>query len=179
MGWSKACIVRLTITIILLLPVILFMIAEGPYLGIPVGGMIAFEVWFSYKTIHTNRYVVADNEIAVIQFWRKTKIYRIDRIMKIEYADLGYDWGRTAPNARFQLAIYFTRDYVKSVMPFRFGPADRDGFVESLLESNPSIEVDRKTGITNIYKDESLISITDVSLRVAKRKRKNNHICLK
>lgn len=144
MGWSKATYVRLPIMIIVLLPAVIFMIAEVPFIGIPVGGIIAFEVWLYYKVIHTNRYVVSDNELAVRQFWRKTKIYRIDRILKIEYVDLGYDWGRTAPNARFQLAIYFSRDYVKSVMPFRFGPVDRDGFVEALLESNPSIAVDRE-----------------------------------
>lgn len=129
------------IGIVMVLPIIWIFLIHIPVLGIGFLALFAFLGWLQYMIIHNNKYIVTDKEIIVEMFWTKTKKYFIDKIQRIEYVDLGTDWGRNPPNARYQLAIYFDRKYVKSVEPIRFGPDNRDEFVEALLQSNPNIEI--------------------------------------
>ena len=143
MGWSKATYVVPAIGIALQLFMSSVLFVAFPPVGLLFLAFILFMVWMQYKSIRSARYIVTDNEIRVKRFWYKTRNFRVDKIRKIVYIDLGTDFGRNPPNARYQLLIYFERTYLKSVMPIRVGPADRDGFVDALLELNADIEVDR------------------------------------
>ena len=126
---------------VMVLPIIWIFLIYVPVLGIGFIALMAFLGWLQYMTVHNNKYIVTDKEIVIEMFWTKTRKYLIDKIQRIEYVDLGTDWGRYPPNARYQLAIYFDRKYVKSVEPIRFGPSDRNSFVATLLEINPSIVI--------------------------------------
>lgn len=155
MGWSKATYIMSFIMILLELPLIVTFLIKIPLLGLGFVALTGFVVWLLFKVIHTNRYIVEGDEIVVKLFWTKARRYRIDKIQKIEYIDFRTDWGGTPPNLRYQLAIYFERGYVKSADPFLFGPKDRDGFVDALLETDPGIPVcknDEPVEWTRCYK---------------------------
>ena len=140
-GWSKGTYYMPIIAIVMVLPIIWIFLIHIPVLGIGFLSLFAFLGWLQYMVIHNSKYIVTDKEIVVEMFWTKPKKYLIDKIQRIEYVDLGTDWGRNSPSARFQFAIYFERRYLKSVEPRLFGPADRNSFVATLLEINPNITV--------------------------------------
>lgn len=143
MGWSKVTYYNVVFVVTITSPLIFFALVDRPCVGIPLLVFTLFMVWLQYQTFRHSRYLVDGNEITVQMFWTKPRRYEINRILRIDYIDTGTDWvGRYPPNTRHQVAILFERKYVKSVTPFRFGPADRDGFVKAVLESNPAIVVD-------------------------------------
>ena len=142
-AWGKGTYYMTVIGIIMILPLIWICLIKILFLGIGFIAIMAFVLWFQYMVINNSKYLVANNEIIVKFFWTKPKKFLIDKIQRIEYVDLGTDWGRNSPSARFQLAIYFERKYLKSVEPRLFGPDNRDEFVEVLMQSNPNIIVDK------------------------------------
>ncbi|MCI9042587.1 MAG: hypothetical protein HFJ93_01540 [Muribaculaceae bacterium] len=150
MGWSKATRIMPIAGALMLSPIIAVSFTAIPLLGLGLLAPVVFMIWLQYMTIRGGKYIVTGNEIIVKMFWTKTRRFSIDKIQKIDYIDLGTDWGRCPPNTRLQLAVYFERKYVKSVEPFRFGPSDRDGFVEALLEHNPGIIVDKKKEVGSV-----------------------------
>ena len=144
MGWSKVSYYLWVIGAILLLPLIVILLVNVLFLGLLFLALLGLIGWLQYRVMHENRYIVFQDEVAVRMVVYKTRCYRIDMIKSINYVDIGTDWfGRTPPNGRYQLAVYFERSYLKSVEPLWFGPVDRDGFVAALLEVNPDIVVDR------------------------------------
>lgn len=143
MAWGKGTYYSTVIGIIMILPLTWICLIKIPFFGIGMLAIMAFVFWHQYMVIHNSKYLVANNEIIVKFFWTKPKKYLIDKIQRIEYIDIGTDWGRNSPSARFQLAIYFERKYLKSVEPRLFGPDNRDEFVEVLMQSNPNIIVDK------------------------------------
>lgn len=97
-----------------------------------------------YAAIKINCYIIRENKIIVKKFTWKERIYPIDKIFKIEYIDIGTQWSDYPPNSRYQLAVYFDRIYLKSIMPRRFGPENRKAFINYLLEINPHIIVGKE-----------------------------------
>lgn len=98
---------------------------------------------FVYRHFHNPPvYIIDDDTITFKQLWRQDT-YPIDRIIRIQYFDLGVEYSRGPANARRQLGLYFDRKLFKSSEPIAFCPDDRDGFVETLLSRNPAIEVNR------------------------------------
>ena len=98
---------------------------------------------FIYRTLKNPPFYIIDgNAITFKQLWRQD-VYPIDRIVKIQYFDLGIEYSYGPNNARYQLGIYFDRKLFKSSEPRAFCPDDRDGFVNALLARNPAIKVDR------------------------------------
>ena len=98
---------------------------------------------FIYRTLKNPPvYIIDDTSITLKQLWSQT-VYPIDRIVKIQYFDLGIEYSHGPNNARYQLGIYFDRKLFKSVEPRAFCPDDRDGFVNALLALNPDIKVNR------------------------------------
>jgi len=112
------------------------------YLGLGILVLTAMMIWFQRLIIKRSRYEICNNELIVKAFANKKITYPINLIQKIEYVDLGTEWGRNTPNSRHQLAIYFDRKYIKSVEPRHFGPEDRHAFVKAILDINPDIIVD-------------------------------------
>ena len=99
---------------------------------------------FVYRYFHNPPVdIIEGNTITFKQLWRQD-IYPIDRIIKIQYFDLGVEYSRGPNNARRQLGLYFDRKLFKSSEPRAFCPDDRDGFVEAVLARNPAIEVNRR-----------------------------------
>ncbi len=118
------------------------------YLGITSLGIIIvlgilIMAGLAYTSFYRDRYEVTDSEIITHVFGSKKRAYAIDKITLIRYIDLGTEWGRNPPNARYQLEIHFDRAYLKSVMPIRFAPDDRDAFVAALLPINPTISIEK------------------------------------
>lgn len=111
------------------------------YLGSGFLALCGLQVWFVCVSIRNNHYEISGDDLIVKCFGDKKRIYPIDKIQKIEFVDYGTEWVRPAPNSRHQLLLYFDRKYFKSVEPRRFGPEDREAFVNTLLETNPNIEV--------------------------------------
>lgn len=106
-----------------------------------VTALMALFIYRFYK--HPPVYVIDDNTITLKHFWQKA-VYPIDRIVRIQYFDLGVEYSTGPNNARRQLGLYFDRKLYKSVEPRAVCPDDRDGFVEALLARNPDIQVDRQ-----------------------------------
>lgn len=145
MAWGKGAYFSLAIGVIVELVLIcIFFMVGAFYLGIILVALCVLMVWFQYATIKNNRYEVSGNDLIVKCFGDKKRVYPIDKIQKIVYVDCGTDWQKTPPNSRYQLAVYFDRKYIKSVEPRRFGPEDRDAFVEILFKINPNIVIEQE-----------------------------------
>lgn len=143
MGWGKK--VHSIFVVGVLMELVLAGVALSVnllYLGLGILVLTALMVWFQCMTFKKNCYVIDGDEIAVKPFGGKPQKYDISKIQRINYVDIGTECGRGAPNARFQLAIYFERKYLKSYEPRLFAPEDRDSFVKLLTQLNPDIIVD-------------------------------------
>lgn len=144
MAWGKGAnyILAIGIATEILFAIVAFR-AGILYLGLGILALTAMTLWFQRMTVKKSRYEICNNELIVRAFADKKRIYPINKIQRIKYIDLGTDWARTPPNSRHQLAIYFDKKYIKSVESRRFGPEDRDEFVDAILLVNPDVVVDR------------------------------------
>lgn len=153
MAWGKGAYYSLTIGVIVELVMIFTFIKFGLlYLGIGLLIFCMLLIWLQYSAIRNNRYEITESDLIARCFGDKKRIYPIDKIHKIVFVDCGTDWQKTPPNCRYQLAIFFDRKYIKSVEPRRFGPEDRNAFVDALLEINPQIIVDKEEkGVDDVF----------------------------
>lgn len=102
---------------------------------------IGFICMFTYDlnaAIHAG-YIIRGREL-ISKGRNGTRTYPIGWIQKICYVDTKRYRGQMIMN-RYQLAIYFDRNYIKSIEPLYFSPSDRDAFVAELKEKNPNIIV--------------------------------------
>lgn len=119
------------------------LMARAWWLGGAILLMAVAMAVFVYRYFHNPPiYIIDDNTITFKQLWRQN-VYPIDRIIRIQYFDLGVEYSRGPNNARRQLGLYFDRKLFRSSEPRAFCPDDRDGFVGALLARNPAIQVDR------------------------------------
>lgn len=100
-------------------------------------------IMISFMSFFKSKYVIADGEILVDFYSDEKRNYSIDKITKIAYIDISSKWRPFSAEPRHQLAIYFERSYLKSIEPRNFFPADRDAFVDALLEVKPNIDVEK------------------------------------
>ncbi len=143
MAWGKGVYFSLAYTVVVFIPLIWATCSGGAFsLTAAIAILLCLVSLMQWFALHKNRYIITDSDIIVKNFGEKARTYPIDKITRIEYVDLGTDWMKTPPNSRYQLAIWFDRKYIKSVEPRRFGPVDREGFVEAILKINPSITVE-------------------------------------
>lgn len=144
MAWGKGAKYSVIIGVILELVLISTFFKVGLlYFGLGFLAFCGLQVWFVFASIRNNHYEINRNDLIVKCFGGKKEIYSIDKIQKIQFVDYGTEWVRPAPTSRHQLLLYFDRKYFKSVEPRRFGPEDREAFVESLIGINHNIEVKR------------------------------------
>lgn len=99
---------------------------------------------YIYRKLHKPPVYVIDDDTITLDNSGSRTVYPIDRMIRIQYFDLGTEYSRGFNNSRLQLGIYFDRSLFKSVEPIAFCPDDRDGFVEAILARNPSIQVNRE-----------------------------------
>lgn len=134
------CAAAIVMIIAIAVPLLM---ARAWWLGSTIILLAAAMAVFIYRYFHNPPvYVIDDNTITFKQLWR-SEVYPIDRIIRIQYFDLGVEYSYGPLNARRQLGLYFDRKLFKSSEPRAFCPDDRDGFVGALLARNPAIKVDR------------------------------------
>ncbi|MDO4335598.1 MAG: hypothetical protein Q4C37_07215 [Bacteroidales bacterium] len=113
------------------------MLRTGIFAILLIGIMISFISFLK------NRYEINDSDIIVDFYGQEKNRYQIDKITKIVYIDTASKWRPFSRQARYQLAIYFERSYLKSIEPRCFFPADRDRFAEAILKINPRVCVEK------------------------------------
>ncbi|MCM1142934.1 MAG: PH domain-containing protein [Muribaculum sp.] len=142
MAWGKGTLYGSIIGVFMeLLLIFVFFKVGLIYFGFGLLTLFGLLMWFQYAAFQKNRYEINGNDLIVKCIGDKKRIYPIDKIQKIQLVDYGTEWVRPAPTSRHQLLLYFDRKYFKSVEPRRFGPEDREAFVNTLLEINTNIEV--------------------------------------
>lgn len=111
------------------------------------GGVMLLTILFAayiFIVLRNPPVYIIDDSTVTFRTMGRTVSYPIDRIVRVQYFDLGVEYSRGVNNSRYQLGIYFDRSLFRSVEPIAFCPDDRDGFVAALLAVNPTIPVNRQ-----------------------------------
>lgn len=125
MAWGKGAYYGMAIGYVIEFVMICkFFIVGLFYHGIGFLAFLGLILWFQYATIKNNRYEINGDNLIVRCFADEARIYPIDKIQKIVFVDLGTDW--------------------QSIEPRRFGLEDRESFVNTLIEINPNIIVEKE-----------------------------------